>query len=434
VEILMPASVARTAASPRRPDGIPRLSGIDHSLSLLREGYAFISSRCDRLGTDAFRTRLMFSRVICMRGADAAEIVYDSGHFDRAGAVPKSTLRLLQDEGSVQQLSGGAHRARKAMFMGMMTPAALDRAREIFAREFRAAASHWQGADHIVVHEAIREVLTRSVCAWAGVPLGEDEVEARSREISAMIDRAGSIGPLNWWARRLRNRTEAWARDVVERTRKGEIVPEEGTPLALIAAHPDADGQPLDRRAAGVELLNVLRPTVAVGRFITFGVLALSQFPVWREAFAAGELEDLEPFVQEVRRFYPFFPAVGARACEPFEWHGHGFAAGDWVLLDLYGTNHDARIWEAPEAFRPERFRRWQGNPYTLIPQGAGAFETGHRCPGEWLTIILMKEAIRLFSQELRYEVPMQDLTISLSAIPALPKSGLVLREVRAAA
>src|SRR5690606_31038088 len=117
-------------------NAIPRLRVPDSTLSLLREGYGFISRRCDRLGTDAFRTRLMGSRVVAMRGGEAARLVYDSGRFGRWKAMPVLTLRLLQDHGSVQLLEGGAHRVRKGMFLDLMTPLALDRARTILAREF----------------------------------------------------------------------------------------------------------------------------------------------------------------------------------------------------------------------------------------------------------------------------------------------------------
>jgi fatty-acid peroxygenase len=33
--------------------------------------------------------------------------------------------------------------------------------------------------------------------------------------------------------------------------------------------------------------------------------------------------------VQEVRRFYPFFPFVSGRVLTEFAWRGHRFARGD---------------------------------------------------------------------------------------------------------
>jgi fatty-acid peroxygenase len=47
---------------------LPRDRSPDGSLALLREGYAFIPSRCRALGTDAFRTRLVLTPVVGMQG------------------------------------------------------------------------------------------------------------------------------------------------------------------------------------------------------------------------------------------------------------------------------------------------------------------------------------------------------------------------------
>ena len=136
-------------------------------------------------------------------------------------------------------------------------------------------------------------------------------------------------------------------------------------------------------------------------------------------------------FVQEVRRFYPFFPAVAARVRESFEWNGFTFPKGRRVLLNLYGTNHDARTWDAPEAFRPARFRSWDGNPFDFIPQGGGDHFINHRCAGEWVTTKLMKTAVRFLTSEIHYEVPTQDLQIDFARLPALPKSRFVMKSVR---
>jgi len=405
----------------------------DGSLAFLREGYGYVSHRCARLGTDLFRTRILLRPVICMRGREAAGLFYGNGRFTRAGAMPRSVLLLLQDRGSVQALDGEAHRLRKALFMEMMTPAALRRAEALFEQEVQRALPRWQGQESLVLHDALLEVLTRTAAAWAGVPLAEDEVAARTEELATMIAGAGAVGPRNWRARLLRRRCERWAASLVRRTRKDADFAPETSPLAMIAAHRDADGTALSDEVAAVELINLLRPTVAVGRFMVFAALALHEHPRWREAFASGSEPDIEPFVQEVRRFYPFFPVVGGRVRQPFDWRGIDFRAGQWVLLDLYGTNHDPRLWPEPESFRPERFRDWPGDPDSLIPQGAGAFLENHRCPGEWLTIALVGQLVRLLCRTLRYDVPAQDLRVRLDRMPALPESGFVMRGVAAA-
>jgi fatty-acid peroxygenase len=101
------------------------------------------------------------------------------------------------------------------------------------------------------------------------------------------------------------------------------------------------------------------------------------------------------------------------------------------VLLDLYGTNHDARIWGDPETFRPERFRDRDGSAFKFIPQGGGDHHEGHRCAGEWITIQLMKVAVRLLTRSIRYDVPEQDLRFRLSRMPAVPECRFVISNVR---
>ncbi|MFD1910826.1 cytochrome P450 [Halodurantibacterium flavum] len=423
-----PISSPGYRASPVRGagSGIPR-DVFDASIPFLREGYSFISSRCDLHGTDAFRTRVMLTPVICMRGADAARMFYGGDRFTRKNSMPASVLHLLQDLGSVQSLDGDPHRLRKAMFLAMMSPAGLDQATAIFAEEFRAAARLWAGGDRIMLHGEFRRLLTRTVLRWAGIPLDRADPRTRARELGAMVDHAGSLGPANLWAQRLRRQSERWAKGVVADCRRGRIAPPDGSALALIASHRDIDGRLLDLEVAAVELLNVLRPTVAVDRFLTFIALALHCYPGWRARFAEGGDGDVAHFVQEVRRYYPFFPGIGGRVARPFDWHGHLFRTGQWVLLDLYGTNHHPDLWENPQAFRPERFRDWADDGHNLIPQGAGDFLRGHRCPGEWLTIALMEETVRLLSREVDYDVPAQNLEVRMTAMPALPQSGFVI-------
>jgi fatty-acid peroxygenase len=273
--------------------------------------------------------------------------------------------------------------------------------------------------------------MCRAVCQWAGIPVSAEEARQRTAEFSAMIDGAGSAGPRNWRALLVRRRTERWARALVDAVRGGQFQLPFDSPLNVIARHRDADGELINRKHAAVELINLLRPTVAVARFIAFAVLALHEHPHARARIAAGDDAFLTMFTQEVRRYYPFFPAVGGRASHDFEWHGLRFEKGTWVLLDLYGTDHHPDIWGDPEVFRPERFERWESSGFDLIPQGGGDHYAGHRCAGEFATIDLVKSAARLFATEIAYDVPVQDLSISLRRMPTLPASGMLIDKVR---
>jgi len=410
---------------------IPRDRSPDSSLALLRDGYAFIPKRCRAYGSDLFQTRLMGTKAVCMTGAEAARLFYRPDQFTRHRAMPRMSFALIQDEGSVMTLNGDAHRRRKAMFLSLMEPPALQKLAEATAARWRARARLWAERDEVLLFHEAHVPLTAAVCEWAGLPLTETEAEERAREFEAMVEGTGSIGPRNWRGHLLRARTERWMRDVVRQIRSGEREAPPGSAARVIAEHRDLRGEPLDVRTAGVELINVLRPTVANARYITFAAHALHLHPECGEALRSGGPEEAERFVGEIRRFYPFIPFIGGKALSPVEWGGHRFAEGDWVLMDLYGTNRDPRLWEDPDRFRPDRFRHPGRDPDALVSHGAGGHADGHRCPGDWITDEQRKAFVPILVREMRYDVPPQDLTIDLARMPALPRSRFRMTRVR---
>ena len=424
------AGVEKRAAGTGGSTTLPTDRSPEAGIHLLREGYRFIPNRCRRFGSDLFEARMMLQRVICMSGVEAAREFYVPGRFTRRKALPPTVLTLLQDYGSAATLDGEEHRHRKHMFLETTAPGRFDQLLELAAAEWRSAAERWQRRSGVILHRGAEEVLCRAVCSWAGVPVADHEVVARTNELALSFDGPGSVGTRQLRAQVLRHRSELWIRGVVDGIREGRINPPKGSPAEVICAHTGLDGDRLDRKVAGVELLNVLRPTLAVARFITFAALALERQPAARRHLDGGGDAEVEQLVQEVRRYYSFFPLVAGRVLEPFDWRGVHFAEGRWVMLDIYGTHRDPRAWDDPESFRPERFRDWQGDPFTLIPQGGGDHAGGHRCPGEWITIALIGQALRFLTERIRYSVPDQDLSVDLSRMPMLPASGFAITDV----
>lgn len=410
---------------------MPRDTSPDATPALMRDGYRFIEKRCRRYGCDVFRTRLLMQHTVCMRGPQAARLFYDSDRFVRHGAAPRRVRRTLFGQGAVQSLDGAAHQRRKQLFLSLMTPEAITELVDEVGRQWRAAAREWQTRDHVVLVDEAQELLCRAACAWAGIVLSPGEVGQRTRDLAALIETPGAIGPPHWCGRRARRRAERWGAALVRAARQRGDGPPPGSPLHTIAWYRNRDGALLDERLAAVELLNVLRPIVAVSHYVVFLTHALHQQPEHARALSDGSDPERERFVQEVRRYYPFFPFVVARVRADFDWYGQPFHSGERALLDLYGTCHDARAWSEPETFAPGRFRTWGGSAFDIVPQGGGDHMLGHRCPGEWLTIALMKHVLQELTTGMRYRVPPQDLTIDLARMPALPRSGLALDRVR---
>jgi fatty-acid peroxygenase len=414
-----------------KTNGMPREEGIDHSLSLLREGYRYILNRRQRFDSNVFETRLLGKKAICMSGKEAAKVFYDNDKFKREGAAPKRAVQTLFGENGVQALDGDAHKHRKKMFMSIMSPQAIQNLTDMTKQHWEIALSKWEQMDQVILYDEVKEIMCRTACEWAGVPLEEKDVKEMTKDLAAMFETPAAIGPSHWMGRRARNKTEKRMGHLVEKVRNEEVNPPEDTALYQFAWHRDLEGNLLTTDTASVEILNILRPIVAIAIFINFTALALHQHPEEREKLKSGDKQHAQMFVQEVRRFYPFFPFVAALVKKDFTWNGYAFEEGTLTLLDLYGTNHHPDIWENPDVFSPDRFAKWEGSPFDFIPQGGGDYMMGHRCAGEWITLSVMNVCLDYLVNRMEYIVPDQDLRYSLVSIPSIPHSNVVVKGVK---
>ncbi|GAA0343476.1 fatty-acid peroxygenase [Bacillus carboniphilus] len=381
--------------------------------------------------SDVFETRLMGKKAICMGGKEAAEIFYDPDKFKRKGAAPNRLVQTLFGKDGVQMLDGAHHKQRKELFMSLMSPDALQRLTDIARSEWEVAVEKWEQADQIILYEEVQKLLCRTACQWAGVQVPEDKIDKLTNDLEAMFESPAAIGPGHWKGRHSRNRVEKWLGEMVSKVRNGEMHPPENTALHLFSLHRNPDGDLLDIDVAAVEVINILRPIVAIAIFINFTALAIHHYPEERRKLGEGDEKYAQMFVQEVRRFYPFFPLVAALVKKDFTWNDFKFKEGTLTVLDLYGTNHDPRIWDNPDVFNPERFTEWEGSPFSFIPHGGGDYYLGHRCAGEWVTIEIMKVSLDYLVNRMEYELPEQDLSYSMVSIPSIPNSKIIIENVR---
>jgi fatty-acid peroxygenase len=400
---------------------------VPESLALLTEGYAWLPDLMRAEGDRALTLRVLGHPALAVRGPDAVRFFYDEEHVRRHGALPGPVLSTLFGHGAVHTLDGDAHRQRKSFFLPLLEADAVTGSAKHIAEAWDEAVPRWRTQPQVVLFGAVGRVIARGVCRWAGVPLAADEEEPLARDLLAMVDGFATAGPRHWRARRARTRQEQRFADLVGSVRSGAADTPTGSVLDRVCRHRDAAGAELSPRIAAVELLNVIRPTTALSWFVTFAAHALHRWPEHRARLRSGEAAFAESFAHEIRRFYPFAPFLGGQAVTDLTWQGHRVPAGGLVLLDVYGQNHDERVFKDPYAFRPERFRDHPPGRDDLIPQGGADPRTGHRCPGEALAVgVLETLAQRLAA--LDYEVPPQDLTIPLNRIPTRPRSGMTIK------
>jgi len=395
----------------------------DRTLSFLSDPYHFIARQCRLRGIDTFETRLLLEKTVCLTGSEAARMFYGESRLKREGAAPEPVQATLFGKGGLQQLDGAAHHARKVLFLTLLAPGNVARlARRV--RRYWGDFDRWAPRGYqLPLYETAQHVLALSVCEWLGVPVRRGNLASLSADLSALFNDAAGTGHLR--ARWARKRLERWLTLLVRAEREASAAAQPAPSLfrSLVMFRALDSTEPLEPRVAAVELLNLMRPIVAVSVYIVWMAHALRCRPDIRACMESGEPQLRKAFVEEVRRFYPFFPAVMAKVAEPFSWGGQDFEEGARVLLDLHGTKRDPRHWHEPDRFRPERFLNEQVDTFAFIPQGGGDVANGHRCPGEGATVALMLASIDFLLGHLATdEVEPDETEISSARMPALPE------------
>ncbi|WP_205472484.1 cytochrome P450 [Nocardioides sp. SYSU D00038] len=394
----------------------------DLTLQLLRHGYDAVAvDRASRGGGDPYVSRLLGRRAVVVRDPEGVRTFYDEGVVRRRGAVPPPLAWLLFGRGAVHGLDDEAHRDRKLMFLEALSPAAITPLVELAETELRRAVASWPDRAEVEVHDELVRAYGRAVLTWAGLDLTEAEGDRVARSLSGIVDGFGFAGPayLRGWRERVRR--ERWATRLVADVRAGGVA-RPGSVLAEVAA------SDLPTRTAGVELLNVLRPTVAVSWLGTFAVLRLAEHPDWADRVAddaAGMVR--YAFAQEVRRTSPFVPVLAGRVRQEARCGEVRLGRGDLVVLDVVGIHRDAGRWPDPGAFRPERFAAGAvPGAYDLVPQGGG-HPSGHRCPGESLALRLLEVTLRVVAPLGLRPEHVAGAAVDRSRMPTLPRRGLRL-------
>ena len=339
---------------------------------------------------------------------------------------------LLFGHGAVHGLDGAAHQDRKRLFLDLLGEDRIAGLADEVGRALRVRAEAWRGRD-VVVFRELTEVYAAGVLAWAGIDCSPEQARRIGHRMAAIVDGFG-LTPGAYpraWTERLRG--NAWARRLIRRAAVGSsTAATERPPVPALAGR-------LDVRTAAVELINIVRPTVAVAWPGTFAALALAEHPRWRPLLreegddpVAGVDRSARcrvAFGHEVRRHYPFVPALAGRARRSVEIGGVVVRRGDRLVLDVVGTDHDPKLWAEPDEFRPERFldgTDLEPDPFDFVPQGGGDPSSGHRCPGEPLTVRLLAATVEVLA-EVDYEV-VSPASYDRRRIPTLPAGGLIVR------
>ena len=399
----------------------------------LDEGYLLLTELRKEADAPVVKARLLNKEVIAVYGKEAAKKFYDPRNFKREGAMPKVVLKTLFGEEGVQTLDGKAHEHRKTTFMNLMTPKRMDEYHRILDKNLAQKLDQQHG--EFELFDLSKDVLFRSICEWAGIDLSEmskEEIDQLAEYQISMISSAVTNPATHIKGIENRKKSEKWAQSLIEHARTNPVAGKEDIALYAFANATDDNGELLPIDVAAVELLNVIRPTVALTVWIALMGHALFSRPDIYQRLHAEFDKLQDSFIQEMRRYYPFFPMLPAFAKQEVEIDGYLIPKDSWVVLDLYGTNHDKRTIETPEVFRISRYLGKEkhisyNEEYEMIAQGGGKFEAMHRCAGEWITLHTLRVLSDQLVNKYQFSVPKQDWEIPMNQFPTYPKSKALL-------
>lgn len=372
-------------------------------------------------------------------------LFYDQQRIARHGAMPVIVQETLFGHASVHSLDGSEHRHRKATFVEVAyEDAQVDRLSPLLEHEWRSELDDWIVGGDRSAYDAAVGALGRAIMRWAGLP-GTPGAQTRwAARLAQIVDGFGApYSPGFLLATLNRGWSDRHAQRLIEAVRSNRLETRDDSALHSWAWHRDGKGELLPPRLAGIELQNTIRPMIAVARFVAFAAKELHERPEWRASIAAETLGRdtllggplVTAFAQEIRRTALFMPMLPGWALEDVELDGERLRAGGRVVLDILGTNMDARSWERPDEFAPERFLEVEDHEAlaAFIPQGGATVADGHRCPGEKLTIVGLAVAIAALSDP-RVTILDSGLKVNRRRLPTKPASGGRVRMVGSSA
>lgn len=218
--------------------------------------------------------------------------------------------------------------------------------------------------------------------------------------------------------------------------------------LSLLRSALDEDGSQMSRQQLRDEVMTLFiagHETTALATAWTWYLLARhpeAEARLYEElgrvlAGSTPSLDALEmlPFlkavIHESLRLYPPAYVIQRTSLEPLCFAGYYFPANTTFIMSQWVMHRDPRYFDAPEAFRPERWLTERASrlpAYAYFPFGGGP----RRCIGQGFAIMEASLLIALLAQRFRFRLVSAEKTSPEPLITLRARPGIRLRlEVR---
>ncbi len=358
---------------------------------------------------DVFRMRLVpLGRVVAV--ADPTLIkevltgppeVFHAGHSNRRFLQPalgkRGILVLDEDE----------HMATRKRLLPPFHGEAIKRYEQVIREETERRIERWRIGKTIRMHRETRaitlEVIMRTVFGAADSPELDELRDALRRMTHVTFIRSlwyvapwlAIAPPWRGYARAVRAANEILDRLIAERRAAPDLDRRDDVLSLLIRGGEDDDAWLRDQV---MSLLGAGHETTTTG--LAWAMELLARHPEIRQRAREGDDAYLDAVVNETLRIRPVIPGMTRRLTKPATVGPYRIPAGVTLLPMASAVHSDERVYDEPDAFKPERFLDERPGTYSWFPFGGGR----RRCIGAAFAQMEMRVALRTILDRVDWE------------------------------
>jgi cytochrome P450 len=358
-------------------------------------------------------------KIVVVSDPEAVKTVFTAPPEVAPSAAGLSPIAPIMGPSSVITLTGPAHLRQRRLLLPPFHGERMREYEDVIVEATRRAMAGWRLGESMRLLEQTRAI-TLEVILRAVFGVEADRMAALREAIGGLFEPmkmstmllialrrptlerpAGKLG-------RALDHLDAVIYEELRRRRGQADLEERGDILSLLMLARDEDGSGMADEELRDELVTLLlagHETTATAS--AWAIERLVRHPAKLRRLVAeidaGDGEEyMQAVVNETLRVRPVVPMVVRVLEEPLRVGEHVLPRGTRVAPSIYLTNRNARVYDAPREFRPERFLGSSPETFSWIPFGGGI----RRCIGASFATLEMKLMLGTMLGELHPSLP----------------------------
>jgi cytochrome P450 len=355
-------------------------------------------------------------KLVVVSGPEAVKTVFTAPPDVAPSAAGNSPVRPVMGPSSVIVLTGPEHMRQRKLLLPPFHGERMREYEQTIVDATRKDLAAWPLDRPMSLQERTRAI-TLEVILRAVFGVEAERMDALRTAI------AGLLAPMRPWRMvlfalrvhsverppgaigRALDRLDAVIYDELAKRRAQEDLSERTDILSLLLQARDEAGRAMTDSELRDELVTLLlagHETTATS--VAWAIERLVRHPdklarlvAEIDAGEAGDGSYMTAVIAETLRVRPVVPIVVRMLTRELDVDGYRLPAGTRVTPSIYLTNRNSRVYEEPQAFRPERFEHDAPDTFAWIPFGGGI----RRCIGASFAQLEMKLMLRTMLAEL---------------------------------